>query len=291
MPFPRMGIRSARGRLLIAFLVLALGCIIAFGDLIHFGAKGIWQDIVGYWKKPTKSASADADRRELAEDDYVQAVRKLIETHPALQSEAWVHLPELAKATSRAEITKLKVKELELNGADVTLDAEGEITVVDLSHLKPDKPKKDVDEGMPLLEGLPRLKMVVLYNTRVSADGLRHLCKCNSLEELELGWTMVGDEGVAHLNRLTGLKGLGLFNVGITDIGMVHLKDMKHLKRLVMSDNAVTDAGMAHLGAMSELEDLRLDNTKVTWAEVQKIQRRLPKCEIIAKERPTNDEE
>ena len=55
------------------------------------------------------------------------------------------------------------------------------------------------------LEKLPRLKLVDLFRTKVSNDGVASLGRIQSLQDLDLRDTQVTDEGLVHLNKLPRL--------------------------------------------------------------------------------------
>ena len=75
------------------------------------------------------------------------------------------------------------------------------------------------DEGLKNLEGLPRLRKIVLDGAEVGDLGMQHLVGLSALTELSLNGTGVSDAGLEHLGRLTSLRKLQLNNTLIEGAG------------------------------------------------------------------------
>ena len=119
--------------------------------------------------------------------------------------------------------------------------------------------------------------------TCVIDAGLADLVALEGLERLRvlrLGETKVTDAGLAHLKALEGLRQLGLRATEVTDAGLVHLKGLTQLQMLNLQGTKVTDAGLVHLKGLSNLRQLYLWDTKVTDEGVKKLREALPKCKI-----------
>ncbi len=104
------------------------------------------------------------------------------------------------------------------------------------------------DKGMKELQGLTRLKRLLLRDALISDEGMQYLSGLGDLEHLDLGGTKITDVGVAHLRGMTRLKKLNLLGA------------------------ALTDEGIQHLAAMTALEELNLYGTKVSNAAVDVLQ-------------------
>jgi hypothetical protein len=219
--------------------------------------------------------------KETPGDAIEKAWKKVFQEklHPTLQEDPWRHVDRDSKAGKRSE-KEIAVEELHLNGADLTTDEGGEVTIVNLSHLKPRKPRKDIQPGLALLERLPHLRAVYLYNTLADDEAAEQLRSLSQLRELELGWTSTTDKGLEQLKGLTRLEVLGLGTTNITDAGLKHLAGMTRLRILVLVDTNITDAGIADLRALSSLKELRLSGTKISRSGLAELKRRLPQCEI-----------
>lgn len=124
---------------------------------------------------------------------------------------------------------------------------------------------------------------VVNLSTEVVGDKMidDHLKTLPSLEGVGLFSTRVTDAGIAHLKGLTNLKNLNLYNTPVTDAGVEHLKGLMRLEQLDLSSTQVTDKGLIHLEGLDRLKLLVLDDIHVTEGGISKLQKALPKCEIL----------
>jgi len=143
------------------------------------------------------------------------------------------------------------------------------------------------DEGLVHLQGLPRLKKLILPS-QISDQGLAQLKGLASLEELSIYSTDVTDVGLAHLKNLPSLKMLDLFSPKITgdgverlrkdrpgleislslsfdyDTEMTQVKGLPCVTSLQLSRSKVTDAGLAYVDGLTSLRYLGLTRTPVT---------------------------
>jgi Leucine-rich repeat (LRR) protein len=137
------------------------------------------------------------------------------------------------------------------------------------------------DAGMAHLERLTSLRELTIAGSKITDAGLEHLKGLTGLRYLALGNTRVGDAGLEHIEGLTGLNELFLSQTDVTDSGLAHLKNLKSLQLLNLNDTRVTDAGLAQLEEMPGLQTLTLHGSKVTDAGVQRLQRSLPRLQVI----------
>lgn len=133
----------------------------------------------------------------------------------------------------------------------------------------------------PIAQGL-NWHEVNLRGYTNSADAvLTQLKDVTTLMELNLSGTKFSDASAANLKPLVSLTHLHLEHTPIKDAGLENVKDMAHLKYLNLFDTAITDAGLEHLAGLTNLANLHLWEAKVTDAGVAKLQKALPKCNII----------
>jgi Leucine-rich repeat (LRR) protein len=64
-------------------------------------------------------------------------------------------------------------------------------------------------------------------------------------------------------------------------MGLPHLAKLKKLQWLDLSLTLITDSGVPLLGKLKNLQRLNLWGTRITDAGVRKLQKALPRCEII----------
>jgi Leucine-rich repeat (LRR) protein len=135
--------------------------------------------------------------------------------------------------------------------------------LLDVETLSFSTPLMD-DDGLAELTGLPQLRELNLYQSRVSDAGLRHLKTLPNLRRVPMGETRVTDEGLVHLKDLTQLEYLGLRGNQVTDAGLVHLRNLTNLTGLYLGETKVTDVGLVHLRNLTKLKMLLLDHTQVS---------------------------
>lgn len=145
------------------------------------------------------------------------------------------------------------------------------------------------DAGVKELVGsAPGLRRLILEFTKVSDEGLKHLAKLRSLEEITIRSAEVTDEGIIYLTSLPNVKTLNLDHLNldgacladfhrfrylnVLDLTRVPLRDeslkylvpVKSLRRLSLMESTVGDSGLVHLSKMAHLEALNLSATRIT---------------------------
>jgi len=114
-------------------------------------------------------------------------------------------------------------------------------------------PKPD-DRCMAHIAGLTGLKVLLLVNTNISDNGMKHVPSLQSLQRLTIGGKM-SDKTMNYISQLESLKGIYLKGTNITNAGLRHLAKAVSLEELVLQNNKyVGDRGLVHL---SELPNLR----------------------------------
>lgn len=139
------------------------------------------------------------------------------------------------------------------------------------------------DAGIARLEGLQSLEHLNLQGVTITDSSLVRLSALEKLRWLFLGDTGVTDEGVGYLSRLKALEGLDLSSTSITDRGLSHLRHIPHLRDLGLIDTAVTDEGLEQLACHKDLKTLWLPSPEtalITDDGIAKLQQALPDCDI-----------
>ncbi len=159
------------------------------------------------------------------------------------------------------KMTKLETLVIN-NGRAPVLDAKGMGYIAE--HVGDTLEKLDVG-GMrnlpsealaPLAEKAKKLKILVLRNTAITDDALKHVGKITTLKDLTISYVDIKGPGLAHLS---GLKDLTTLRLAKTDIGDEHLKPLAGLEKLEyldVSKTNVTDKGVEWL--QERLPDLRI---------------------------------
>jgi hypothetical protein len=123
-----------------------------------------------------------------------------------------------AGIVDRAEKTDLR----DANGKPVVRvqkDAGGNVTELLLNNMQLSR------EEAAELEGLPKLRRVVLYRTNVGDSDLKHLAKCPHVESLNLTGTEVSDDAIQVLLEFKSLQYLCLGDVRVTPDAVKTLKE------------------------------------------------------------------
>ena len=172
---------------------------------------------------------------------------------------------------------------------------EGEITEADLRKVTSLNLKSKNISNASALKMFPQLKQLNLWSNKIS--DLSALKELTQLRELELS-----NNKITNLSALQGLKELtrlSLYNNKISDVSA--LKELTNLKDLQLGRNSISD--VSDLRKLIQLNDLLLyknnisdvsplkelkqlvslhlkDNPDLTKAQIDELQKALPKCEI-----------
>ncbi len=153
------------------------------------------------------------------------------------------------------------VSKLEETGAKTRKDGNGNIIEVDLR-------KMDVtNDLLAQLAGLPKLRSVLLADTKVTDASLEAIGKIPTIENLDLRGCAITNAGMPYLSGLTKLKALK-FNgknglCKIDDDGLDALANLPNLKVLAFDSVWVGADGLAKLLGAKEIIELYLADTLV----------------------------
>ena len=152
-------------------------------------------------------------------------------------------------------------------GGSGKLNAEGQLTVVDLSRGQP------TDAELACLDGQTALRSLKLSGPGVTDAAAKHLQGLARLKVLGLDKTRITDAGLAVVRGMPDLEELYLAQTPIGDIGLVDLLVLKKLKRLRLAGTRVTDHGLALVAQLASLRDLDLSGTPIANAGVEQLKR------------------
>lgn len=123
------------------------------------------------------------------------------------------------------------------------------------------------------------------FFTTPNEVGNNHLAQLMGLRahvtKMSLARTGITDQGVALAAQFPRLSYLSLSNTSVTDAGLRKLSGLRNLVSLNLYATQVTDAGINALATCRNLQKIYLSGTQVTNAGAAKLQRRLPKLEIV----------
>lgn len=135
------------------------------------------------------------------------------------------------------------------------------------------------DVAVARLARLKHLDTLFLYNTQVTGTGFESLGGL-PIDYLVLSESPVTDEGLRHVARLRQLTTLHISHTDVGDEGLAHLADHPKLEVLSVSSTNVSDAGLVHLEKLPTLKTLAIRSTRVTKAGVERLAQALPGCTI-----------
>lgn len=136
--------------------------------------------------------------------------------------------------------------------------------------------------------GSPRrhLRSASFCDLPIDDEGLAELVAAASIERLVLQNTRLSNDGLRHLARLPALTDLRLKdNPQLDDACVRHLGALPRLTALQVHETSITAAGLVGLAPLAELRDLCVDEETGSSAALRDLSIRLPGCEILIKGR------
>jgi thiol-disulfide isomerase/thioredoxin/Leucine-rich repeat (LRR) protein len=168
-------------------------------------------------------------------------------------------------------------------------DATGSVKITAGQDVRLDV-SKAASADLTFLDGLAPddIQVLMLRNTDVDDEGLRHVGRLTGLRILNLSATRIGDAGIAHLSELAKLQEIDLdaFGVnrkgfGVGDEAARVLAKLPELASIHLRLTKVTDAGLAALAENTAIRSLSVPGTKVSDAGLNHL-RKLPKLEMLS---------
>jgi len=120
------------------------------------------------------------------------------------------------------------------------------------------------DASIGQLPDLPALESLSLAGTAIDGSCLEHVATYSTLTALELQNSKVNDASLAPLSRLKALSRLELKNTAVSDAGLQYLQECPELYTLDLSGTQVSDEGVIALTSKIKLFSLNLNGTMVT---------------------------
>jgi hypothetical protein len=123
------------------------------------------------------------------------------------------------------------------------------------------------DRDLAHLEGLKNLRVLLISDTWLTVEALRHVGRLPNLEYLSLDGQCGSDRGLEYLKGMTRLRTLrlGPSASGITNAGIGSLAGLKDLEWLELDGcRAVTDDGLERLRGLRNLAVVRLRGSRTT---------------------------
>lgn len=123
------------------------------------------------------------------------------------------------------------------------------------------------DESASAIASLPRLRSVMLFETRITDVGVAALCELPRLETLVVSSPRVTSAVFEHVARARRLEYLGTWGWTIEDADLEQLRQLPNLTSLDLRTN-LTDESVRHLLPLERLKQLTLIGDGITDASV-----------------------
>ncbi|HEX7377402.1 MAG TPA: LamG-like jellyroll fold domain-containing protein, partial [Pirellulales bacterium] len=221
---------------------------------------------------------------------------------------------QLPTGTIRRMLPLPKLDALFVYGCEITRDDLLAIVTLKNLHILGLRGASIGDDDMPLLEPLPELRHIYLYEMPLTNAGLATVIRAMpSLESLGIAKTKIDQEGLKGLSALKNLKWLDInYNPAIADGGASWFPDLPHLEwmnlegtkinddslealaklpaitELLLSNNPISDRGLKHLSRLGTLKHIGLNQTRITAAGIADFKRSLPSCRLVFEPSPVD---
>jgi Leucine-rich repeat (LRR) protein len=179
-------------------------------------------------------------------------------------------------------LTKLKV--IDFAGTRVT--DEGMASLAEMRDLESIEVSSNIsDKGLQAIKGLQRLSELRLNYSQVDGSGLKFVAAPGRIRVLGLRQAPLTNENASNIEAFENLTDLMLGATRIGDQGLKHLRGLRKLQHLELYGSSITDSSLEVLAGLKELQWLSLGSCKpLTKEGVAKLQKKLPKCKILAPE-------
>ncbi len=84
--------------------------------------------------------------------------------------------------------------------------------------------------------GEKRIGIAVSDMLGITAQGVAHLVRMDSLRDLKFGYMPVDDDCMVEIGKMKSLRTIDLIGLDITDKGLEHLKELKDLSTVRIED-------------------------------------------------------
>ncbi len=119
--------------------------------------------------------------------------------------------------------------------------------------------------GLARLSALPKLRLLVIYESPAEPDAYSALAKLTQLQHLSIGEYPVTDEILGYAGRIRGLKAFDHTKSAITPAGFLKfLEAVDGMESLTLFGDFVDDACMKRIGQMKNMKRLWVNSKKVT---------------------------
>jgi hypothetical protein len=182
-------------------------------------------------------------------------------------------LPKLSTLSVPASVTDSDLAILSKFSALQNLGLTGEgITAAAIPHLLRIADLRSIqlkrtavtDEGLnELLQGMPDIKGLDLWGTKIDGRGFEDAPRLASLWSLELAETEIDDAGLKRMEKMPALAMINLSRTKVTDAGLACLSRFPELAGVQLAHCNIGDAGAEYLSRLPRLNVLSLAHCAV----------------------------
>jgi len=189
-----------------------------------------------------------------------------------------IHVDELNALGASTELRSLEIGCRDLKVTQIeSLAKLPQLSVLRLTRVILD------DEAFLALPAIPELKELEFQADELTDEGIARITAFPALQSLALARSRLTDAGLSHVASLKHLKSLSLEDcAGVTSAGMQHLVGLAELRHLTLRGTAVRVDGLTQLAANRKLTKLNILTTQASAADIEKLRKSLPNCEIVA---------
>lgn len=139
------------------------------------------------------------------------------------------------------------------------------------------------DEAFLALPAIPNLKELEFQADELTDRGIARITAFPRLQSLALARSQVTSAGLSHVASLKHLESLSLEDcTSVTSDGMQHIALLSELHHLTLRGTGVRFAGLTQLAANQKLRELNILTTQASAANLEKLRKLLPNCEIVS---------
>jgi hypothetical protein len=124
------------------------------------------------------------------------------------------------------------------------------------------------DEDLPLLEGLPALERLQLYETQITGSGFWQLRNRDQVIDLTVRRSPLNDHGLESF-RNCRLKSLNIGEADLTDAALGTVASWHDIETLFLDKMPITDRGIERLAGIESLRNVSLRRLAITDEALQ----------------------
>ena len=174
------------------------------------------------------------------------------------------------------QVSEVILKETEFSDAELLqLGALSDARMIDLfqTHV--------TGQGLSVLKNFSRLERLYLTHCPLDDAGLAMLPPLPNLKSLILDYTQISDDGLRSLKNVPDLQELNIGGTACTDRCLQTLLRLTNLRELGVHETHITDRGILHLAQLKNLHRLAWSPRAISQAAFAQLEAKLPGLQSI----------